>query len=298
MKTKNKLLPAMILITVAFLLAGGAAFIGIEFDAPLVPTIYPQQVYATINSPFSPEWNDASFVDLATLSPDKPSRMIRVRALQTSDRLFLLAEWEDATKDMSFQDATYRGPGWLPEIYHQSTVLLRDELEVRFTQVKTGGTYARIVNGRRQGSWVWKSQWQQDADSKMYAAIKEKYPRDYVDDYPFVEEAAYMPARALENTNALTDGSNAAHWFAAPPKGRFGQPKDTNLFGRGVWGAGRWRVMFSIPLNTFDFEKGNCLEIVFVVSDGRLGEKKGRRGISEPVRIFLSKTLLDTEGER
>ncbi|HWP31141.1 MAG TPA: hypothetical protein VNK96_05395 [Fimbriimonadales bacterium] len=294
----NNFLPATILISAAFLLAGGAALLGLEFDTPLVPTIYPRQVYSTVESPLSPAWDDASFVDLATLSPGKPSRVIRVRALQTSDRLFLLAEWDDATKDMSFQDSTYRGPGWLPEVYHQSTVLLRDELEVRFAQVKTGGTYERIANGRWQGSWVWKSQWQQDADSKMYASIKERYPRNYVDVYPFVKDAAYMPARALENTNALTDGSSAAHWFAAPPKGRFGQPKDTNLFGRGVWNAGKWHVMFSIPLKEIDFEKGNCLEIVFAISDGRLGEKKGRRGISEPVRILLSKTLFDTEGER
>lgn len=276
------------MISVAFLLAGGAALLGIEFDTPLTPTIYPRQIYATVVAPLSSAWNEASFVDLATVCPDNPSRMIRVRALRTSKRLFLLAEWEDATKDMSFQDATYRGPGWLPEIFHQSTVLLRDELEVRFAQVKSGGSYARIVNGKWEGSWVWKSQWQQDADSRAYASIKEKYPRDYVDGYPFVKDAAYMPARALENTNALTDGAGAARWFIAPPKGKFGQQKDSGLYGRGVWNAGKWRVMLSIPLNSIPIEEGNFLEMAFVVSDGRFGERKGWRGVSEPVRIFLN----------
>lgn len=282
--------PAVHATLAIVLLGAGLAVLGVRLDAPLSQSLTPALVEAAPTDPFAPEWEHAPSVRLATSDALGGKRVIVVRALQSGYGVTLLIEWPDSTKDLTFEGATYASARYGTTMFTQEAPLRRDELEVRFAPHFPTATYKLLADEAHEGSWVWKSQWQRQIEMKALDKVIAKYPRDYVDDYPFPGDRAFFPARAVENTAALHEQQGSVRWLAPPATGRYGHPIASHLTGTGVWQEGRWRVVIFVPTVQSDglvaLTPGRW-DLTFLVADGRKGESERKRGISQPLLLHV-----------
>ncbi|MEW5884726.1 MAG: hypothetical protein AB1725_10950 [Armatimonadota bacterium] len=282
--------PAVHATLAMVLLGGGLAVLGVRLDAPLAQTLKPGLVESAPAHPFAQEWERAPLVRLATSDPLGGQRTILVRALRDEAGVHLLMEWQDDTKDLAFEGATYASERYGTTMITQEVPLARDELEVRFAPHSTTAPYIRLAEATPEGSWVWKSQWQRQLELNALETAVARYPRDYVDDYPFPGDRAYFPARAVENTAALQEHSGAVRWMTPPARGRFGRQSASLLTGTGEWKGDRWRVLIFVPTAQRDglaaLTPGRW-DLTFLVADGRRGEGERTRGVSQPLLLHV-----------
>jgi hypothetical protein len=230
-----------------------------------------------------PVWAKVRPVHLPTTTPDRNGvRLIVFRAITDGRSLFLLAEWPDATPDMTFAALGTS---------EQQSRLLRDELEVLLARSGDVHPYSGAARKDSAGAWVWKAQWQTAVDKGRVAAIHRQDSREYVDYYPSPGDPVFVPARYLGNPNTLEDRTSAAEWRLHLPdrSGLIGVGNE--LYGKGIWQDGRWRVFLQAPLPTSEDGAATDLrhphDLVFSITDGGRGEGPGARSISRPVTLYL-----------
>lgn len=235
-------------------------------------------------SPIDPAWEKAASILLPVSSPvEKQTREVRLFAMSDGAKLYLLARWADTTPDQTIE---------LPNLLAPQGVLYRDELEIWVAPNAKTEAYAGAVEGSKLlGSWIWKSQWQQNANVKVAEEVAHAYPKEFVDMYPNTDEAVFFPARALENTNAITAHKSGGEWRVPGGTDGYFRVLESGLFAEGVWGSEMWHVMFAIPLRgsafgtPFDLREG--ISLVATVVDGGRTERKGLRSVSSPVRLMF-----------
>lgn len=274
-----------------FLVFLGCALVALVLTAFHVPLSAPQPRIRVTKvtdsfprSPIDPIWEKAASIVVPVSSPvEKQTREIRLFAMSDGAKLYLLARWADTTPDQTIE---------LPNLLAPQGVLYRDELEIWVAHNSQTEAYAGAVAASKSlGSWIWKSQWQQNANTRIAEKVIQAYPKQFVDMYPNSDEAVFFPARALENTNAITAHSSGGEWRVPGGADGYFRVIDGGLVAEGVWGSEMWHVMFTIPLRgsafgtPFDLREG--VSLVATVVDGGRTERKGLRSVSMPVRLMF-----------
>ena len=253
-----------------------------------------------VDAPFDPAWEDVRPVAVVLsgqpvvppmrLEPAFPS--IRVRSLVNDDRVAMLLEWDDRTRD-------------------ESVLAVESFADAAAVQIALGeGT--SICMGQQAGGlniWHWKADWAVDLDGR----------RDVEDAHPAMPDDVHFPAG--EADDALGPDGFLAGEAAGNPRSAVARPssvEDLNavgfgtltpqtLAGQNVHGAseyrdGVWRVIMSRALSDGDpndaiLRPGGAAAVVaFAVWDGSRGDRDGQKSVSSWLALSLPRPpmgLLD-----
>lgn len=263
------------------------AVFGVGVAVDVRPVLRCGSTNAASLEPWSAEWKRAPSATVECPSPGTGSiRLVTIRALRESTAILVLFEWPDASPDMSFEGAYYPRALTSPVSKAQESTLLRDELTVWVGEASSTGVQNSVLNGlRRNGFWIWRSQWQRDKDRNFLGVVRTKYGKPYTAYYPVHWDGAY-PARFVENTNAIMGSLTSCRWIVEPARDVYTPPVARDIDGDGRWQDGRWRVMFRVPSSEFE-KLGNRLAIVLSIVDGGLAERKHQRAVSQPLTLDL-----------
>ena len=249
--------------------------------------------------PFAAVWSKTAFVRVH-LEPlwtrRQPVEEVRVRSVHNGKQIAFLLEWDDPIvnqdilRSEDFRDAAaiqfpvaavaLHGPGHPEPLY---------------TMGEKGG----LVN-----IWHWKADWQ--VDLARFRDIQDRYPAMAADTYlfrqgsPFGEPSSetVKAATATHDPTYLT-GWGAGNPLSAPTRRSsvedlnamgFGTltsqaPDDQNVHGKGVWKAGKWRVVIVREMQSksdrdAQFIPGQSLPVAFAVWDGAQGDRDGQKAVS------------------
>ncbi len=220
---------------------------------------------------------------------------ISVRALHDGRKIAFLLEWEDWEVNSKF-------------LRHKD---FTDSAAIMFSlspdlPISEQPLFAMGEKGRPVNIWYWRLDRQMDLAG--FQDIETAYPNMVSDDY--LLEAVRYP-KDVENPSHLPITSAAAHdpvfitgWGAGNPLSipmrpsavedlnavGFGtltaQPQgDQDVKGRGLYVAGRWKVVFVRELRSkglFDVQlkSGGQFPITFAVWDGSKGDRDGQKGVT------------------
>jgi hypothetical protein len=250
-----------------------------------------------VDDPESAVWQNSTAVEvpLSAQNLTRPMllntkvKSVTARALHNGSQIVILVEWADDTMN----DQMVRVQDF------------RDAVAVQFPLAEGQPFFCMGQQGGNVNIWHWKADWQADIAARQ--DMEALYPNMYVDQYPFADAAAglaagpgtyldpnYLPALAAGNLFA-----SAA--FASPVEdliaGGFGsltaQPADgQNVKGYGVWGDGKWRVIFNRNLASAEagdviFAPGKVYVMAFAAWDGANGERNGQKSTSQWVSLQL-----------
>lgn len=223
------------------------------------------------DDPNDPAWNAAAPASVAVRPVwsrnDAPAR-ITVRALRSSRDVGLLVEWADPTKDeraLAVQD-------------------FRDALAVQFP-VQTAARPFLGMGDRENpvNIWHWKADWQLDV--VRFASVPDRYPAMFVGTYHDVEsQQAFYTAWAAGNPMARPDRRTPVEDCNAAGLGTLTSqpPASQQVRGRGVFGAGTWRVALRRALVTSDagdvqLESATAVPVAFGIWDGSHRDRNGQK---------------------
>jgi len=199
----------------------------------------------------------------ALAGPSVP--IVRARALSDGERIAILLEWSDPTRDESVLRVD----------------AFADAAAIQFAE----GTGVSICMGQRAGAlniWHWKADWA--ADLARWRDVEDAHPNMPLDaTFPREPGAAgtmagnlrSLPRRSsVEDLDAVGFGSLTA------------QPPDRqNVAGASDWRDGVWRVVFSRSLASDDpndarIRRDGSTVIALAVWDGARGERDGLKSTS------------------
>ena len=203
---------------------------------------------------------------------------VRVKAAHDGQRLALLLEWADATRD---------GGG----VRQQS---FPDGAAVQLTASPEPPLFAMGQAGEPVNIWHWKALWSED--QKAFQDVDAAFPNMVADAYYGSEkgwqagplqDTTYRPAADFHNLVASSErtvaveDANAAGFgtLASQPSGK------QNLQGTAHWQEGVWRLQLVRELDSPDAEDisirpGGKLSIAFAVWDGSAGDRNGQKSVS------------------
>ncbi len=243
------------------------------------------------DDPFAEVWDRARAVEFPMSAQNvvQPKagnqRTMTARALNHGDRLYIMAEWEDATQDMQASRQTEFSDGAAVEF-----------------PVAEGEQVPSFCMGNPDAPvniWQWKAAWQVDVE-KGFVSIEETYPNMYADLYPFEDEEVFYPSRAAGNVFARTDRTTAVDNLLAGVYGTLTEADDQIVQGTGEWRDGRWRVVFVRDMAVGDeyaqFAHGERNNIAFAVWDGANGDRDGMKSVSQFLTLDVSSELAKEGG--
>ncbi len=247
-----------------------------------------------MGEPFDPRWEEVAPVEvplsgqIAVIPPRlEPSvAAISVRAMVDDERLAILLEWSDATRD----DAT------------QPTTAFADAVAMQFGL----GEGASICMGQRAGGlniWHWKADWAADlAEQLNLEQFYPNMPRD--PQFGAAEVApgsgqtlgpegfyagrdAGNPRSAATRPSAVED-LNAIGFGTLTPQPVEGQ----NVHGASAWRDGVWRVVMSRELRTSDpndaqLARRSDITVAFAIWDGARGDRDGQKSVSSWLALSI-----------
>lgn len=244
-------------------------------------------------APLDPRWDTipAATIPLMLLwqRPEWP-QTVSVRALHNGTEIAFLLEWEDEEVASNFLRAQAFADGVAIQ-WSLSTEL------PHFSMGEKGG----LVN-----IWYWRADWQ--LDIAQFRDIETVYPHLAVDYYPFPRggvtanrnkngQRAIVSAPAHDPTFLTGWGSGnlvSIPWRKSAVQDLnaegFGTltaqpPEKQDVSGLGFWVAGKWRVLFTRPMQTADpadiqIIPGKTLPVAFAVWDGSKGDRNGQKSIT------------------
>jgi hypothetical protein len=295
MITRTRLLFAFVIVLAAVL-----TFLKVPTASSQGVTLVVAEVTGNLplTDPDSPMWQKARALEvpLSAQIVAKPmlmetrTRSVSVRALHNREKVAILVEWADNTKN----DSMVRVQDF------------RDAVAVQFPIFGGQPFFCMGQQGSNVNIWHWKADWQADIDQRQ--DMEALYPNMYVDQYPFADPAAgqaagpgtytdpnYLTALAAGNPFAMASRLSPVEDVMA---GGFGtltaQPdKGQNVQGMGAWSDGKWRVVFSRDLGSTEvedvrFTPGRLYSIAFAAWDGENDERNGQKSTSQWVSMQLA----------
>ena len=239
-----------------------------------------------LDDPFSAVWARAKKVqvpmaDQNVIQPKAGTpRTMTARALNDGDRLYVLAEWDDPTQDLSLDRQQTFSDGAAVEF-----PVTEGEQVPNFCM----GNPDALVN-----IWQWKAAWQADLE-EGYVTIEETYPNMAVDDYPFEDEQVFYPALAAGNPFARTDRTSAVDNLLAGVYGTLTNAEDQMVQGAGAWRDGKWRVIFARDMSVdgeyTQFEHSQSNNLAFAVWDGANEDRDGMKSVSQFLTLEVSSDI-------
>jgi complex iron-sulfur molybdoenzyme family reductase subunit gamma len=246
-------------------------------------TAYRVEEAVPLDDPFASVWKEAVPVEvpLSAQNVTPPygggPRTLIARALNDGSRLFLLLEWRDHAADWFMGGAT----------------AFPDAAGVQFP-VQEGEDVPSFCMGDPNAPvniWQWKAAWQRDIETG-FVDIPDLYPNMAADLYPFEEEAAFHPARAVGNVFAEVERQTAADNLLAGSFGTLTQASAQLVDARGSWQDSRWRVVFVRDLQVdsgyTQFPVEGRTNVAFAVWDGSQGERDGMKSVSQFLALSVS----------
>lgn len=236
----------------------------------------------TPQDPWSSAWSGGgSVVVLSAQNVTRPMgggevATLRARALHDNQRLYILLEWSDKTKD-----EFVNGQG-----------VFADAAAVEMPTVP-GVNVPSFCMGDATGTvniWQWKASWQHDIESG-FATVRDRYPGGFVD-APYPEEGVFSPATSLGNPVAQRTRQSPVENLVAGGFGTLTTADLQDVAGLGEWRNGKWRVVFTRPLVTGQaypsLTIGDTTDVAFAVWDGSRGHRDGIKSVSQFLKLQLA----------
>lgn len=292
-KALPRLVLLLALVAAAVLTAQGRA---LAQQGPFLSASYVPQLPA--DEPRSPVWAQAAASEvplipqlgfmpaLRTVSVPK----VTVRALHDGQNLAVLLEWQDATRDATTGH---------PDRFRDAAAIMMPVSDV-VPNICMGAA------GQTANLWHWKADWQEDID-KGFQDVVDAYPNFYKDTYPFVtgqppfrmpqdfaspEARAYLVGLAAGNPLSQPTKQSPVEELVSTGFGTATHKSLQNVWGRGIWNDGVWRVVFSRSLKSDDPEAANLaarkeVPLAFAVWNGANQEVGGRKQLSSFLTLAL-----------
>jgi hypothetical protein len=285
--------PTRILGVGAFGLAALLSIIGVPVTSAQGRTVFAVRTDGPIpvDAPFDPTWDAVrpaevvlrgqAVVPPRLMVPSFPS--VRVRSLVTDDRIAILVEWNDATRDES--------------------VLAVDSFADAAAIQLALGTGTSICMGQQAGGlniWHWKADWAADLGGRRdLEDIHPGMPNDVK--FPAVEGTdgpgpdGFLTGRMVGNPRSAAvrpssvEDLNAIGFGSLTPQSIAGQ----DVHGASEYRDGVWRVVMSRPLSDGDpndavLRPGDASAVVaFAVWDGSRGDRNGQKSVSTWLALSL-----------
>lgn len=238
-----------------------------------------------VDDPYAAVWDQATPVDIPltqqNLTPPMGGgtiKTITARALHDGKRLYILAEWQDSTQDLSTATVTS----------------FRDAVAIEFPTVK-GQALPSFCMGQAGGLvniWQWKADWQDGID-KGFVSIKDIYPNMVSDSYPFSDDDTFYPGRAAGNLLSRVQRDTPVENLVATGFGTLTTADQQPVQGVGRWKDGKWRVLFVRDFEVkaegvAQFKPGDTTSVAFAAWDGSQGDRDGQKSVSQFTDLQLS----------
>lgn len=253
-----------------------------ELATPKDGVIRASRVRGKINDdPNAAAWDTVPPVELPLLSLWQrgvaPASLL-VRAQHDGTQLALLLEWEDTATDLT-------------AIRKED---FRDGCAVQFAMGAGGKPIARGgepsftmgEKGKPVNIWHWKADWQEEATGKR-ADVDTMHPQMHVDMYDR-KEPMFQTADAAKNLLAAQTRKSPIEDMNAEGFGtlKTQSAQQQNVFGRGVWANGKWRVVFVRELKSREAEDaqfvvGQQIPVAFAVWDGQYRDRNGQKLVTD-----------------
>ena len=203
---------------------------------------------------------------------------VRVKAAHDGQRLALLLEWDDATRDAKGVEQD-RFP---------------DGAAVQWSAAADPPLFAMGADGASVNIWHWKALWSED--QKAFQDVATIYPGMVSDSYygskkgweagP-LDDPLYRPAAELKNSVAGTERSSTVEDANVAGFGTFTSQtlKGQNVEGAASWDEGVWRLQLVRALGAneegdVDLTGGTSVSVAFGVWDGSAGDRDGQKSVS------------------
>ena len=249
------------------------------------------------DDPFSPRWDLVRAVAVplsgqVTTQPMLPVANVTgvdVRAMTDGDRLAIMLEWQDTTRNESVLTAD----------------AFADQAAVQFGL----GEGASICMGAQAGAlniWHWKADWAADlASMREIEAAHPNMPRD--EHWPAQSPGAspdplgphgFLSGQMAGNLRSLPRTSSVEDLTAVGFGSLTAQPADRQeVQGASAHGDGRWRVVFSRKLadpdpNDAPLATARTFVVAFAVWDGARGDRNGQKSVSNWVALGIPQRPL------
>lgn len=252
---------------------------GVNLSKPYVTELVAVNALPPNYDPFDKFWDQiASIRSSAPSYFHRENRQVTVKAAVHDGYVYLLIEWPDNSPDMSFLG---------PKEQFQQEELLRDEMEFFIAPADSKGSPLAVVaaNSIRHGYLAWKSQWKFNAEKHQLEVIRKRFPRDYVDYYPFAGDLAYLPPLAVGNTNTIYDLDRPIMWLTGRP---YYESSETEISATSAWKEDRWRVLMRLD-GKKDLSSSNTVFVLIRLADGGKDERNSFRAVSQIVKLSLSR---------
>lgn len=275
---------------------------GVPITSAQGVTLFPAHVEGSlpVDVPFDPAWDTVRPLEVALsgqvvvppMRTDPAFPAVRVRSLVNGDRIAVLVEWTDPTRD----DSVLRVDSFA------------DAAAIQFAL----GTGTSICMGQQAGGlniWHWKADWAADLAGR----------RDIEDVHPEMPQDVHFPTdRGIEGLgpDGFLAGRAAGNLRSAASLVSsvedlnavgFGSLTAQTIEGQNVRGAseyrdGVWRVVMSRPLDDGDRNDAVLLPgssttaIAFAIWDGSRGDRNGQKSVSTWLALALPQApvgLLD-----
>lgn len=275
-------------------LAGGLTVADVRLASPASVTLQATRTDRPIpRDPWAPVWKRATAVEIP-LSAQITTRpiggrdgMVIARAVHDGERLYVLLEWKDHTRDLS--------AGGSEQFADQAAVEFPTENGERIPFFCMGDPQATV------NIWLWKGSRQADIDHG-YRDVEQTHPDAVSDAYPFEEDPTFYPPRALGNVVGSV-GSTPVESLLAGGFGSLTQFDPQEVGGVGRWRDSSWRVLFVRRLaapadGQTQFDVPHRTSIAFAVWNGAAKERNGQKSVSQFVSLDISEQALGKPASR
>lgn len=243
------------------------------------------------NDPYDPFWRRVPSVEVALSAqqvtpPKGGSRLsLTARAVNDGTNLYVLAEWPDEAPDRAVSGSAE----------------FTDSVAVQFPSVASQQVPALCMGdpSAHVNVWQWRAASQADVNRGFQGDVLDRYPRAVSDDYPFRDDDVFYPGRHLGNPLSQTARESAVDNLVAGGFGSLTPDPWPALTGWGGWRDGKWRVVFSRPLQadregSVSFGPTDVSDVAFAVWDGEAGERDGIKSVANFMTLRISMNLMES----
>lgn len=200
--------------------------------------------------------------------------LITAQAVHYNETLSIRLQWSDDQPDQS----------------SVATEAFSDAAALMFPAQSTTAVPAITMGQADAGVNIW--YWRADSQIGVPDRPDAIYAGTLVDDYPFVDDPEFYPARAVGNPVA-GNAAGPVQNLTARGFGTLAPASDQNAAGSGSYADGQWSVViargFAAPdLDQADFGIGSTTDIAFAVWDGDNGDRNGQKSISQFLRLEIA----------
>ena len=286
---------AAFVLVVAFGAAGVLTATGTRLAASQETVLTAKRIDGDVpvHQPWSAFWDDVPGVDVPlsaqSVTPPMGGRgsTMSARAVNDGTNLYVLVEWQDPSAERSVG----------------KTEDFSDAVAVQFPAV-AGTQVPAFCMGDPTATvnvWQWRAAWQADVARGFQGDLKDRYPNSAVDEYPFGDDPVFYPGRATGNPLSVMDRATPVDNLVAAGFGSLTADPFAAVNGWGEWRDGRWRVVFTRPLQVgregnVELYKDTWTDVAFAVWDGAAQERDGIKSVGNFVALDIEPDLLEPGG--